>query len=151
MEHSLRGREQELPCRSPACRVGGKTWGERRCQHAGEGAGVSGAGLGKWVDYIPSREQLGQEKALIHTGARPLALQRRAEPFRSGFPAENEETKPLKMTDAWFLLLGITRSPAGRSLSPLPSLQAAAQSTARAPAPAPFHLEAMVHPWQLVG
>lgn len=95
-------------------------WSKRRCEHPGEGADVSGTGLEKWVDYIPSREQLVQEKGLIHTCLHSLTLQGLAQPLHSGFPVENEETKPLKMTYALFLLLGITCFPAGSLLSPSP-------------------------------
>lgn len=106
-----------------------KAGAKRRCEHPGEGADVSGAGLEKRLDDIPSREQLVQEKGLIHTCSHPLTRQRCAQPLRRGFPVENEETEPLKMTDALFLLLGIT-SFLQAAPFPFPSPQAAAKSTA---------------------
>lgn len=54
-------------------------WGKRRHEHPGEEADVSGRGLEKWVDYIPSREQLVQEKGLIPTCLHALTLQRLAQ------------------------------------------------------------------------
>lgn len=106
--------EQELSCRSPGGQVGVKTQrgcGTGRCWRPGEGADVSGTGLEKRVDHIPSTGQLGQEKGLIHTCLHPLTLQRLAQPLHSCFPTENEEPKPTKMTYALLLLLGITRLP----------------------------------------
>lgn len=129
-----------------ACQVGVKTqrgWGKRRHEHPREGADVSGTGLEKWVDYIPSREQLVQEKGLIHTCLHPLTLQRLAQ-------------RRMRRPNHWrwcmlcFSCLGSLAFLQAASF-PFPSLQAAAKSTAQAPAPTPFHLEVTVYPWQLMG